>query len=341
MEEFHIQWHITDRCNLRCLHCYGESFSPDSELSWPRLREICDNIIDTMRRQNRKLTLSITGGEPFMKKELWDILDYLSDEKFVSSISIITNGTIMEDYIPRLKKFPVIKDIFVSLDGLTPAVNDNIRGRGVYKKVLSNIELLKKENYRVFLMFTLLRQNLEDTKNMVSFLEENGLDGIIAERFLPLGQSQKSAEDIMISAQQLKQVYKSVFQQCGVSFSEDSVQYHALKIEDKEGEIDLMGAECIVAKDGCAILPGGDVLPCRRFNLPIGNLLSGSLDDIWHKSDVLAKLRQRSYLQGRCRNCIIEECRGCRALAFAVTGDYLAEDPLCWITCKSNLTLSL
>ena len=77
-------------------------------------------------------------------------------------------------------------------------------------------------------------------------------------------------------------------------------------------------------------MPNGDVLPCRRFPVSIGNLLTYSLKTIWEKSDLLEKLRQKENLKGKCGNCEMEHCRGFRSLALALTGDYLAEDPHCW-----------
>ena len=104
MTEFHIQWHITDRCNLRCLHCYQEQFTRDNELNWQRLNLICDNLFATMEQWNAKLTIALTGGEPLLKEELWRLLDKLGVSLFVSSLSIITNGMVIDRYFPQLKK---------------------------------------------------------------------------------------------------------------------------------------------------------------------------------------------------------------------------------------------
>ena len=87
----------------------------------------------------------------------------------------------------------------------------------------------------------------------------------------------------------------------------------------------------MVGRFGCAVLADGTVFACRRFSLPIGNLLRESLDDIWQDSQVLAAVRKRQNLQGKCRDCQIEGCLGCRALSHALSGDFLGPDPLCWL----------
>jgi radical SAM protein with 4Fe4S-binding SPASM domain len=95
--------------------------------------------------------------------------------------------------------------------------------------------------------------------------------------------------------------------------------------------MELFGAPCIVGKDGIALMPDGTVYPCRRFPLKIGNLREEKLEDILATSDVTKKLNNKNYLKGKCKTCIIDSCFGCRALAYSVTGDFLAEDPLCLI----------
>ena len=331
MKEFHLQWHITSRCNLRCAHCYQDNFSGQNELPWPDLKSICDNLLKTMKMWDRRLTVALTGGEPFLKSEIWDIIDYLSASRYVSNISVITNGTIIDKYFSGILKHPILNDIYVSLDGISPESNDSIRGNGIFNKVISNIKTLKSRDLSVFIMFTLLKRNIKDAERLLDLCESLRVNGCILERFIPLGQSKK-IRDELISPKELNRLYETIFNQCGLEYSrEEGARYHALKVEREKGRnlSDLYGAECVIAKDGCALLPDGTVLPCRRFFHPIGNLLTESLDNIWTSSEVLNKIGKRENLEGTCRDCGIDECRGCRALAHALTGNYLSEDPLC------------
>jgi radical SAM protein with 4Fe4S-binding SPASM domain len=77
-------------------------------------------------------------------------------------------------------------------------------------------------------------------------------------------------------------------------------------------------------------MPEGNVLPCRRFPISIGNLLATPFKQIWEESELLEELRRKENLKGKCGRCKIKDCRGCRSLALALTGDYLGEDPHCW-----------
>ncbi|UCD34076.1 MAG: SPASM domain-containing protein, partial [Nitrospiraceae bacterium] len=88
---------------------------------------------------------------------------------------------------------------------------------------------------------------------------------------------------------------------------------------------------------GLTILPDGTMVPCRRLPVPIGNITSDSLREVWASSDVLNALRDRSRYKGKCGSCLRwAHCRGCRAIAYACSqsagkGDVLAPDPQCFI----------
>ncbi len=333
MKDFHIQWHITNNCNLRCLHCYQDNFSTNKELGWPELKRVADNVISTIEKWEANLTVSLTGGEPFLKKELFELINYFSSWSSVSSVNIITNATLIDRFMkPLIEVKEKIDKIYFSLEGITPETNDYIRGEGVFERVLKNIETLKKEGFELLLMFTLLRRNLEEAKDLIDFSRALGIKGFILERFIPLGQSQRIKDTQLISPFQLRRVYREIFSNVGVDFFEEAVKFHALKVEFEDKKASLFGAECIVGKYGCAIMPQGEVLPCRRFYLEVGNLLKKPLLEIWSNSQVLHILRDKRNLKGVCLECEVEGCRGCRALAYALGGDYLSSDPLCWLT---------
>jgi radical SAM protein with 4Fe4S-binding SPASM domain len=92
-----------------------------------------------------------------------------------------------------------------------------------------------------------------------------------------------------------------------------------------------VGGICSIGLDNLTILHDGTVLPCRRLNVPIGNLKCDTLEKIWFTSDLLWQIADKRNLKGKCNSCeFIPCCCGCRAVAYACTGDYLAEDPQCW-----------
>jgi radical SAM protein with 4Fe4S-binding SPASM domain len=152
---------------------------------------------------------------------------------------------------------------------------------------------------------------------------------LIIERFIPLGRGKEIASEVL-SQEEWKKTIGMLSDFFPIE-GEDHylLPYQAFQVSFSGGEPELLGAPCVIGRDGICVMPNGDVLPCRRFPISIGNLLTDSLNTIWEKSELLEKLRKQENLKGKCRRCEIKECRGCRSLALALTGDYLGEDPHC------------
>lgn len=360
MEEFYIQWHLTNLCNLRCRHCYQEYFNSAEDLPWIKLKTIYENLLSTAHQWNKKINLTLTGGEPLLKKESFLLLEYLEMKDEISELSLITNGSFLnEEVCQHLDGSDKFKKIKISLDGGSEKINDYIRGKGTFSKVMKAIETVKKcSNFQIILMFTVMKSNLQEIEDMFNLCKEFQLDGLMIERFIPLGQG-VSIEEQILDKEEWKSLTNTLFELCkinpalacknGVNSSpEEILPYRAFQIKFNPNSpihqstiplihqfansptLELLGASCTAGTDGLCIMPDGIVYPCRRFNLPVGNLLKQPLSEIWQNSEVLNKIREKNNLQGKCKKCSIKECRGCRAVAFALTGDYLAEDSQCW-----------
>ncbi|MBL7198285.1 MAG: radical SAM protein [Candidatus Omnitrophica bacterium] len=341
-DKFYFQWHITNLCNLRCRHCYQDDFSSKAELDWAGLKKVCDNVVATLKNWGTDASITVTGGEPLAKRELFLLLEYLSNNERIAELNIITNLTLLNDsVIARLKTIPKLKSIKFSLEGMSPQKNDYIRGEGSFKKILKALQLLKKyQRFELHLMFTVLRRNIKDIPKIFSFVKEQSIDGFILERFIPIGQS-AAIKDEVLTKKDWKELTDMLLEFCQLQADKkDILTQRAFWIKAQDSTYELLGAPCTVASDGLCIMPDATVFPCRRFNLPIGNLLNKDLNEIWKDSDVLNALRKKSNLKGKCRICPIKECRGCRALAYALTGDYLSEDVQCWYDSQKTVASS-
>lgn len=330
-DSFHIQWHITNSCNLRCKHCYQEDFSNRDDLDWSRLKKISDNIFSTLKGWNKKVCIHLTGGEPLLKPELFSLLGELDQEPVVEELGIITNGLLIDrEMVRRLSAFSKLKEIKISLDGADPEIHDAIRQKGSFEKAVQNVSLIKKENrFEVLFMFTLMRRNFRSLSSFIRLCQDLGVNGLILERFIPWGRGREVMDEVLDKTQ-----WKELMEALLKLFSSETEEhdfhpYQAFQILFKEDEMELLGAPCVIGKDGLCIMPDGTVFPCRRFPISVGNLSGVSLKTIWEKSEILQKLRRKESLKGKCGKCEIEDCRGCRSLALALTGDYLEEDLHC------------
>lgn len=331
MDEFYIQWHITNLCNLHCKHCYQEVFSSQDDLCWDKLKLIADNLIRTSNNWNKKTHITITGGEPLLKKETFFLLEYLNKKNEINELSLITNGLFLDKKITQLEKFKKLKTIKFSLDGGNEKTNDSIRGIGNFNKVLKSVETSKKmTNLNIVLMFTLMKRNVDEIKDVYKICKRLKLEGLIVERFIPVGQSLAIKEEVL-NKKEWKNISRFLLELCGLECqSEEILPYRAFQIKFKQNnQPNLLGASCSAGSDGVCIMPDGTIFPCRRFNLSIGNLLSQPLSEVWQNSKILNKIKSKKILKGKCKICSFKECRGCRALAFSLTGDFLAEDSQC------------
>jgi radical SAM protein with 4Fe4S-binding SPASM domain len=331
-DPFHIQWHITNLCNLRCRHCYQEDFSTKYDLDGKRLREVSGNVFSTLKEWNQGACIHLTGGEPLLKPELFSLLDTLNQESMVEELGIITNGLLINpELLKKLSSYPKLRKIKVSLDGADPEVNDLIRPRGTFQQVVRNLSLIKKEeSFEPIVMFTVMKKNYQNLPSLLSLCQDLGMEGVILERFIPWGRGREMMDEVL-ERNQWKRVVETLFTFSSLSVEEDGVfPYQAYQIRFNGDEVELQGAPCVLGRDGLCIMPGGTVYPCRRFPISVGNLLEKSLKEIWQKSELLEKLRDKNSLKGKCGRCEVEDCSGCRSLALSLTGDYLEEDPHCW-----------
>jgi len=329
-QKFHIQWHVTGVCNLRCRHCYQESYSRKTDLKRDELQAVAENIFEALRSWNKSACISLTGGEPLLKLELFDLLKYLGQNPTVNELEIITNGLLIDNInVQELSALKKLKKIKISLDGATAAVNDSIRGKGTFEKITRSISVINKTaSFDVVLMFTAMNSNFRNIVNFLELAQSLKVSGLIIERFIPLGKGKELGEEVL-SANQWNEMLDILCRLFFIESRKDLLSYQAFAVDLSKAEPELSGARCVLGSDGLCIMDNGDVFPCRRLPLSLGNLLREKLNLIWSDSEILKKVRQKKSLKGKCRRCKIKHCRGCRSLAYALTGDYLAEDAHC------------
>ena len=339
-DQFHIQWHITNLCNLRCQHCYQDDFSKDNDLDWAGLKKISDCILTTIKDWSKTACIHLTGGEPLLKPELFDLLNYLDRSPVVEELGIITNGLLFDqDVVKRLSEFSKLKKIKISLDGADAETNDSIRSKGAFDKVMRNLALVKKtERFEVLFMFTAMKKNLRELSCLFKLCQDLGINGLIIERFIPLGRGKESLNEVL-SKEEWKEMIDILLDLFSIEEENSFLPYQAFQVNFNGEEPELLGAPCVVGRDGLCIMPNGTVFPCRRLPVSIGNLSGASLKEIWEESEMLKKLRRKENLKGKCGRCEIKGCRGCRSLALALTGDSLEEDPHCWTEPSSTCNL--
>jgi radical SAM protein with 4Fe4S-binding SPASM domain len=338
--DFFIQWHLTERCNLRCRHCYQQRRKP-REMSVDELKQHIDGATEMLEAWEAEYDISLspsihfTGGEPFLYKGLWDIITHARQSGY--KIAILTNGCLITKEDAGKASTLGIEDIQVSLEG--PAeIHDVIRGVGSFAAAIKGARLLIDAGNCVSANMTLSRLNIDNIEETANIAETTGFSGIGFSRLVPCG-SGENLLDSLLTAQEIKTGYQRALALDSPSFEIASGDPLAGVLSgfkpSPESELALSG--CSAGFSGVTITSDGSVMPCRRIGLKIGNLRKTSLRRIWSTSKVLWRLRQRESYKGECGKCSLwPSCRGCRAVAYAYSksrgaSDLFADDPQCWI----------
>lgn len=329
-DEFYFQWHITERCNKHCSHCY-QNDRPSAELPLDDLELVLHRMGEALAKWDRRGSLSLTGGEPFIRQlELFVLMNRIDQMDSFAFYDVLTNGSLISDDVAvALKKQRKLRRIQVSLEGSTPEINDAIRGEGSFEETLQAIRNMKRHGLVVSVMVTLSRANYQDIFSLMQLLESEGVDTLAMERLIPEGRG-KGLGDQLLSPEELRQLYEDVYDMTVKREGIRILMYRPL-FTLVAPEDPTVGALCSVGNNALTIMPDGTVYPCRRLPIPIGNILTDGLYSIWYDSEVLWRIRNPENLGGKCRDCeFLASCRGCRAMAYFCSGDYMAEDPQCW-----------
>jgi MoaA/NifB/PqqE/SkfB family radical SAM enzyme len=340
--DFLIQWHLTDRCNLRCRHCYQEG-SRKRELSRERIFAVIDEIGEMLRAWHETYDIdfqpsfNVTGGEPFLRPDFFDLLERMAALGF--EIYVLSNGTVITGERARRLAELQVNGVQVSLEG-PPEIHDAIRGPGSFAASLQGVRALMAAGLKVSLNATLSRLNAGHFLELVELARSLGVQRLGFSRLVPSGQG-RTLLDQMLPTAQVQELYEAAL----------SLRIDGLELGTGDPMAAQMGAPAPEAEDpepfpagGCAagvagltILADGTVTPCRRLDIPLGKAGQDSLREIWAASPVLEALRDKSRYRGKCGACARwADCRGCRAIAYEYsrsqgTPDYLAPDPQCFI----------
>lgn len=330
--EFYFQWHITERCNRRCAHCYQASFRSDAELDQIGLLRALEAIHAALRGWGLRGSLSLTGGEPLLRfREVLGLVERCEEVGLVDRVDLLTNGSLLEDSLLRaLGSHRVFRRVQVSLDGATAESHDSIRGSGSFTQTINAITRAKDAGIVVAVMMTLSQRNVADVPAVLELLNKLQVDVFSCDRFIPEGQS-ADLRDWVLTPDQTRDAYETMHRWAQGRELPRAILYRPLFCLIEPGAKDV-GAMCSVGVNALTILPDGTLLPCRRLPIPLGNVLRDNLFDLWYTSPLLWQARTPSTFHGNCASCqYIPVCRGCRAMALAFKEDWLGDDPQCWL----------
>jgi radical SAM protein with 4Fe4S-binding SPASM domain len=332
-----LQWHITDRCNLRCKHCYQKTYS-GSEPSYSELLYVVNQFKDLLKIKRKKDNIpirgqiTVTGGEPFVRSDFLDLLKVFSENQKYFTFAILTNGIYIDSDMALHLKHLNPKFVQVSLEG-TKETHDDIRGEGSYNRTISALKYLVEEKIRTMISFTAHKGNYREFPDVARLGCKIGVSKVWADRLIPCG-SGLGLKDQSLSSKETKEFFEIMHKVKGEIQNKWFNKTHitmkrALQFLKDGGR----PYSCSAGDTLITIMPNGDLYPCRRMPIRVGNVQEGPLHKLYYETELFRALRDRDRISKGCENCFYSRlCRGgLKCLSYAVSNDQFTAEPGCWL----------
>lgn len=334
-----IAWELTRSCNLSCKHCRASSEmgSYPGELS----KEECLRIMNEISLISKPIII-LTGGEPLLRPDIFELARYGTDKGF--RMVMATNGTLITEDIVKKMKQSGIQRISVSIDGPDAKTHDSLRNvEGAFENSLKGIEIAKKNGLSFQINTTITKSNLHMIRDILGLAIRLGASAHHIFLLVPTGRG-KELKDQEISAMEYEKILNWFYEQtdklplqikitCAPHFYRIYYQRaskEGKKIHPKENGLDAMTRGCLGGVSFCFISHIGQIQPCGYLELNCGNVKEKPFYEIWETSETFHNLRNFDRYKGKCGVCEFRKvCGGCRARAYEMFGDYMAEEPLC------------
>lgn len=322
------QWDINNECNLNCKHCRVSEKNDNEKLS---LKEAKNLLAECW--YNGITMLNLSGGEPFLRNDIFEILDYA--QKF-EDIVITTNGTLLND--EKCKKLSTYKNIklSISLDGLEETHDKFRRKKGAFRKVIDTLPLLNKYNIKYAIKYTLSKETAKDAIELLNLVAKMGAKEFNVRRVIVAGNANK---DMVLSNEEYKNIIRELIRNCrklNVKFRTGDpllipIFSEIWGIDIKNDDLSKIYAGCQAGDEIIYIDYKGNVGACSYIPKFADNIKDKPLDEILKNNKLFIDLREyKNKLEGKCNKCTYKMiCGGCRASALALKKSLFAEDPLC------------
>lgn len=334
-----VAWEVTRSCNLACKHCRAEAHMEPypGELDTPQAKA----LIDTFPQVGNPVVI-FTGGEPLLRPDIFELISY-ADSQGLRCV-MAPNGTLITPENAKEIKAAGIQRCSISIDGPTAREHDQLRGvPGAFQQSMAGIEYLKSAGVEFQINTTVTKDNLDKFKDIFNLARD--LDAVAWHIFMlvPTGRG-ADLRDQFISARQYEEVLNWFYDfrkttdmhlkaTCAPHYyriMRQRAREENVAVTRENFGLDAMSRGCLGGIGFCFISHVGQVQPCGYLELDCGNIKTTPFPEIWQKSKHFNALRDISTYKGKCSQCEFHRvCGGCRARAYTMSGDYLAEEPLC------------
>lgn len=267
-----VAFDITNRCNLKCVHCFNRSGENDNDVLSHEDRM---NIVDQIIELNPYL-VCLCGGETTCCSDLYQIIEKLS--KKIPTINMVSNGYLIDKNTVKKLKEAKITNVQISLDGINSMQHDTFRGKlGSFEKAINAIKLLRYENIPVLTSFVPNKLNYLDTYNYFKLCNEIGVNSARCMPFLPMGRGGSIGDKLILNNKEYF-IFKRLLNKAISDFPTlliewgDPIDHMYRQPENANYGMD---SYCMEIKSN------GDLGVSAYFPIYVGNCLKHTLKEYW------------------------------------------------------------
>lgn len=335
-----LAWEVTRKCNLNCIHCRATASedAPQGELTLAEYKTLIDDVAGFSQP-----IIILTGGEPLLREDLFDIAAYASGAGL--RVAVSTNGTLVTSDTARRLSASGVATCSISIDGSNAEVHDDFRKQpGAFEASLRGMRILQEADIKVQINTSLTRRNMHDLDNIYKLVKNQKAHAWHIFMLVPTGRGESVADNELITSEDYEWILNYVYERnrddemeikptCAPQYYRilrQRAKAEGIPVDPQHFGLNARTRGCLAGMGFGFVSYRGDVFPCGYYPLKAGNVREQSFSQIWEKSPLFAKLRDFRNYGGACGRCrYIRVCGGCRARAYAVTGDDMASEPYC------------
>ncbi|KZL90285.1 putative heme d1 biosynthesis radical SAM protein NirJ2 [Clostridium magnum] len=321
-----ISWNTTNKCNLKCNHCYRDSGKEsECELTTKEAKLLIDQIAATGFK-----IMIFSGGEPLMREDIFDLINYAGLAGLRPVLG--SNGTLISKKTAEELKKAGIAAVGISLDSLDAKKHNNFRGyNDAFRHTICAMKNCRESGIRFQIHTTVMDWNKSEIISITDFAVGVGASAHHIFFLVPTGRG-KNIKDELLNSEEYEELLTSIMkkqQQVEIEIKPTCAPQFIRIAQSLNTDIRFKRG-CLAGISYCIINPRGDVQACAYLDEVAGNVREKSFDDIWKNSSLFNNLRSQQY-SGSCGSCKYKKsCGGCRArAAYYNNGDYMASENLC------------
>ncbi len=358
-----IFWESTAGCNLACIHCRRITVADQLMPQDLSTAEACD-LIDQIAAFGRPIFV-LSGGEPLFRPDIYDIARHATNAGLI--VALATNGTLINADVARKIQESGVRRVSVSFDGADAPTHDLFRGPGAFDAAMRGIGHLRDVGLPFQINTTVARHNAHQMPATLALAKGIGAVALHLFLLVPVGCGVEIAPDQQILPDEYERVLNWLYDAemaGGIELKATCAPHYFRIVRQRQAEerrngvvrerpssihrqqhggnshtgghpggqhaMNAMTKGCLAGTGVTFISHRGEVFPCGYLPVEAGHIRRQGFQDIWENSPLFADLRDVALLDGKCGICEFKKlCSGCRARAYGMSGDYLAEEPFC------------